>query len=126
MVVAMGIIFNFDSQNIVVNTCNFNNILDFDKSREFIKVESGASILKVNNFLYDKKFTINCIPSNYEITIGGAVSNNVFGKDSHLKGLFGNNLLEIVYINHNLEILKISSQKEIGKLSQYYRSTFLF
>lgn len=111
-----GDLFFFDNQNIVVNTRNFNNILNFDKSREFIKVQSGASILKVNNFLYSKKFTINCIPSNYEITIGGAVSNNVFGKDSHLKGLFGNNLLEIVYINHKLEIIKVSSQKEMANL----------
>ncbi len=117
-----GDLFFYNNDNIIINTSKYNHILDFNKSKMTIKVESGASILKVNNFLFKKKLTFGSIPSNYEITIGGAVSNNVFGKDSHQSGLFNNNILEIEYVNKDFNIVTISSRDNPKNILEFIGS----
>ena len=117
-----GDLFFYNNKNIVINTTKFNNILDFDYENQTIKVQSGASVLKVNNFLFDKKLVLSSVPSNYEITIGGAVSNNVFGKDSHLYGFFDKNIIEIEYIDNNLNIHSISIFQDPNKIKQFISS----
>lgn len=117
-----GDLFFYNNDNIVINTSKYNQILDFNKSKMTIKVESGASILKVNNFLFKKKLTFGSIPSNYEITIGGAVSNNVFGKDSHKSGLFNKNILEIEYVNKDFNIVTISSKDNPKNILEFIGS----
>ena len=50
-----GDVFYYNNENIVVNTTKFNKILEYNSDKQIITVQSGASILKVNNFLFEKK-----------------------------------------------------------------------
>lgn len=92
----------------VINTKNLDKIKNFDKKNNCLTVEPGVNVAQVNQFLYNKNFILNSIPSSFQITIGGAIANNVFGKDSHKNGYFEKNIKKIIYIDSNLKIRSIS------------------
>ena len=78
------------SKGIIINFKNLNKIINFNSQNNTLLVEPGTSVSQVNQFLFNKNLTINSIPSNFEVTVGGAISNNVYGKDSHNAGYFSN------------------------------------
>ena len=98
-------------KGIVINFKNLNKIINFNSQGNTLLVEPGANVAQVNNFLLGKKLTINNIPASFEITVGGAIANNVHGKDSHNNGYFCENISKITYIDNNLDI-KILSKKD--------------
>ena len=98
------------SKGIIINFKNLNKVINFNSQNNTLLVEPGINVSQVNQFLFKKNLTINSIPSGFEITIGGAISNNVYGKDSHRNGLFCNNISKITYINENLDIKTLSKK----------------
>ena len=98
------------SKGIIINFKNLNKIINFNSRNNTLLVEPGISVSQVNQFLFNKNLTINSIPSNFEVTVGGAISNNVYGKDSHNAGYFSNNVSKITYINDNLDTKTLSKK----------------
>tara|TARA_B100000586_G_scaffold168175_1_gene122685 strand:- start:85 stop:1503 length:1419 start_codon:yes stop_codon:yes gene_type:complete len=98
------------SKGIIINFKNLNKIINFNSQNNTLLVEPGISVSEVNQFLFNKNLTINSIPSNFEITVGGAISNNVYGKDSHNTGYFSSNVSKITYINDNLDTKTLSKK----------------
>ena len=68
------------------------------------------------------KCILNNIPSYTEITIGGAISNNVHGKDSHINGFFCDNVSKITYIDSDLSVRVLSRKDNSIKFGQFIGS----
>ena len=60
------------------------------------------------NLILPKKFIINSLPGTYNASLGGCIASNVHGKDSHINGVFGNNIIEITVLDKNLNIKKLN------------------
>ena len=111
------------NKGIVINFKNLNKIISFNSKNKSLVVEPGVSISEVNQFFFKKNLTINSIPSNFEITIGGAIANNVYGKDSYyVGGYFCDNISKITYIDDNLNIKTLSKKDNEVKFNKFIGS----
>ena len=81
-------------------------------------MESGCELGSIIKLINKKKYTIGAIAGAHGISIGGAVTNNVHGKDSKFFGAFLNNIIEIkVLLTDGKE--KIIKKKDIPKILNF-------
>ena len=56
----------------------FNKILKFDKKKSIIEVEAGINLYFLSKYLFQKGYFIYNIPGGKSVTLGGAISGNVW------------------------------------------------
>lgn len=83
------------SQGVSIQTKNLNRFLYFDAIAGILRVESGATIKSILNFLLDKHWILPVVPGTQYVTIGGAIANDIHGKNHHAQGTFGCSVLKI-------------------------------
>ncbi len=84
-----------NDQNSILDFSNLDKILEWDALTGVILLETGVKIGTVLRLAHQHGWHLHCCPGSPDITIGGAVSNNVHGKDSSSFGNFGKQVLEI-------------------------------
>ncbi len=85
----------------VIKSTNLSKSIVLDKERMTVKVSSGVTIQELINYLRDDGLFPYVVPGTSMITIGGAVSNNVHGKNQLTDGLFCDHVEEIEIIDSN-------------------------
>lgn len=80
--------------NLYSNSSN-NLIIDFDPQSAVIKVETGITFEELLNYLVPKGFFLPVTPGTKFITVGGAIANDIHGKNHHQDGCFGNWIEEL-------------------------------
>ena len=111
----------FITSNITISNTQLNKILDLNRKKSIVEVQSGIFLKNLSKFLSKYKYRIKCIPGNDNITIGGAVSNNVHGKDGHKDGFFCDHVEEIKVIEKNC---KLTRYKKNNKNFLYHSNSF--
>ena len=112
---------NPDDKTFVISLKKFNKIISINEKKKFIIVQSGAMISNVINTLKHKNLTLYSVPGGEHISIGGAISANVIGKDSSKKiSSFGDSVDALKVLNKNGIIKKIN--KKSKNLNQYIGS----
>ena len=107
-----------NEKNIILNTSKMNKILNYDKDNGLITVEPGVSIAQILEIILTDNWTISANPGSFDVTIGGAISNNIHGKDSYSEGNFISNVKLInVLLSSGDEI--ICSREENIELFNY-------
>ena len=81
--------------HIILDTAKLNRILHWDEFKGSITVEPGVRFADIFNIALASNWTLNACPGGMNVTIGGAVSNNVHGKDSWRVGNFGDQVKKI-------------------------------
>ncbi len=101
-----------------ISLTNFNKIINFDKKKKLIEVETGISLKELNNFLLKNGFMLECMPGCKYVTIGGMIANNISGK-LNIKNNFSNYIQSLKVIDKNLKLLNCSlrENKELFKLT---------
>lgn len=92
----------------IIFTKNFKKILDFDSKNGFLICESGITINELLNFLTPKGWFLPVVPGTSFVTVGGAISNDIHGKNHHNAGSFGNFVEELEILTSTNSILKCS------------------
>jgi len=107
---------NSRNSNVTVSLKNFNKIININKKNNTVNVQAGAKIKDISLILKKINYTISAIPGGEHITIGGAVSANVIGKDSNkIIGAFGDNVKSITVMMHNGNIGHYKKNSKIFK-----------
>ena len=109
---------NNDQKSIVISLKKFNKINEVNKKNNYVKVEAGVMICDLIKYLKTKKLTLYSVPGGEKISIGGAISANVIGKDSSKNvACFGDTIkyLEILDESGKIKIITNNS----GKLNKY-------
>ena len=73
----------------VIHTKSLNRFIAFDMESGIIKVESGVTIEEILNVSIPKGWFVSVTPGTKYVTVGGAIANDVHGKNHHEKGTFG-------------------------------------
>lgn len=97
--------------NIVLNLNKLNKILNWDQYSGIIEVESGVSFAQIFNLCMIDNWSLSSCPGSMDITVGGAISNNVHGKDSYKMGNFGNHVISLQILSESGEIIEIDKTK---------------
>lgn len=75
-------------EGVLIDTCFLNAILSFDPAKGLITCESGVSLSYILDLIVPKGLFLPVLPGTSEVTVGGAIANNIHGKNHHHSGSF--------------------------------------
>lgn len=77
------------SQGTLIEMTSLNRVIAFDAERGVIRVEAGMSLADVLAIIVPKGWFLPVSPGTKFVTIGGAIANDIHGKNHHEAGTFG-------------------------------------
>jgi len=92
----------------IILTENYKKIINFDIENGYIECESGLTIKQLLEFIVPKGWFLPVVPGTSYVTIGGAVANDIHGKNHHIAGSFGNFVEEFKLITSKRKVFVCS------------------
>ena len=74
--------------NLVVTT-GMNRLLGFDAETGVLTAEAGATLAQILDFAVPRGWFLPVTPGTKYVTLGGAIANDIHGKNHHVAGTFG-------------------------------------
>ena len=96
-----------ENENII-DSRNQKKILNINEVSGQLSVDSGASIREVLNVTIPKGWFLPVVPGTQNVTIGGAIANDIHGKNHHKSGSFGNFVESFSLLRSTGEIINCS------------------
>ncbi|MGH9582759.1 MAG: FAD-binding protein, partial [Bryobacteraceae bacterium] len=66
-----------------------DRLLDFDRQTGVLTCEAGTTLGEILDFAVPRGFFLRVTPGTKYVTVGGAIANDIHGKNHHLAGTFG-------------------------------------
>ena len=82
------------NSNMILLT-KYKKKLKIYKKKKLLDCTSNYTFREISEFLIKKGLFFNVTPGSSSVTIGGAISNDVHGKNHHIDGTFTNYLREM-------------------------------
>ncbi|MGA2353821.1 MAG: FAD-binding oxidoreductase [Terriglobales bacterium] len=79
----------------LIDCRRLNRILGFDESSGVVRCEGGVSLSAIIDVFLPKGWFLPVTPGTRFVTVGGAVANDVHGKNHHCAGTFGAHVRQI-------------------------------
>ena len=105
----------FNSRGVTIDMTNFDKVLSFDKDKGIIKVQAGITIDRLLRIIVPDGWFIQTSPGTKFVSIGGAIANDIHGKNHHNVGTFGNCVEGIKIINSKKEVLDLDPEDDLFK-----------
>lgn len=86
-----------------------DHFLDFDSETGCLKVEAGVQLGEIQNLFYKWGWGLPVTPGTQFATIGGAVANDVHGKNHHSFGSFGNHVISLRLLRSDRGVISCSA-----------------
>lgn len=103
----------------IILTRNLNQILKLDTEKGFIKIEGGVSIKEILEKIAPSGWFLPVVPGTKYVTAGGAIANDIHGKNHHKFGSFGNYVESLQLLRSNGDIINCS----LNENTDYFRAT---
>jgi FAD/FMN-containing dehydrogenase len=85
----------------LIDCRRLNRILGFDESTGLLRCEGGVSLSDIVDVFLPKGWFLPVTPGTRFVTVGGAIANDVHGKNHHCAGTFGAHVLQIALHRSN-------------------------
>lgn len=108
-----------NEDGVVLDTSRFARFINFDEKKGIIKCEAGVSFAEIISLVLPKGWFLPVTPGTKYVTVGGAIANDVHGKNHHRAGTFGCHVIRFELLRSNGEKI-ICSKSENSNL---YRAT---
>ena len=79
----------------LIDCRRLNRILGFDESTGMVRCEGGVSLSDIIDVFLPKGWFLPVTPGTRFVTVGGAIANDVHGKNHHCAGTFGAHVRQI-------------------------------
>jgi FAD/FMN-containing dehydrogenase len=79
----------------LIDCCRLNRILGFDEAAGMLRCEAGVSLADIVDLFLPKGWFLPVTPGTKFVTVGGAIANDVHGKNHHCAGTFGAHVHQI-------------------------------
>jgi FAD/FMN-containing dehydrogenase len=80
---------------VLWSTVNLNRFIGFDESTGRLICEAGVLLRDIQQLFIPRGWMLPVTPGTQLITVGGAIANDVHGKNHHVAGSFGDHVLRI-------------------------------
>jgi FAD/FMN-containing dehydrogenase len=97
-----------NNDHVVIDTSKMSSLLEFDEHTGVLRAEAGLSLAQILEFSVPKGWFIPVSPGTKFVTLGGAVANDVHGKNHHLAGTFGCHVRGLGLLRSSGEFLECS------------------
>jgi FAD/FMN-containing dehydrogenase len=81
---------------VLWNTTTLDRFIRFDETSGRLQCEAGLLLRDVQRLIIPRGWMLPVVPGTQLATVGGAVANDVHGKNHHVAGSFGDHVIEIV------------------------------
>lgn len=92
-----------NSEGIVLDTRDWDQFIKFDPLEGTIEAHSGLLLSDILEIIVPKGWFLPVCPGTKYITLGGAIANDIHGKNHHSAGTFGMHVLELELLRSNGE-----------------------
>ena len=75
-------------------TTGMNRLLHFDPETGILTAEAGITLAQILDFAVPRGFFLPVSPGTKYVTLGGAIANDIHGKNHHVAGTFGAHITE--------------------------------
>jgi FAD/FMN-containing dehydrogenase len=79
--------------NLLVTTA-MNRLIAFDPETGLLTAESGVTLAQILDFAVPRGFFLPVTPGTKYVTLGGAIANDIHGKNHHFAGTFGRHITQ--------------------------------
>ncbi len=79
--------------NLLVTT-GMNRLIDFDPETGLLTAEAGITLAQILDFAVPRGFFLPVSPGTKYVTLGGAIANDIHGKNHHVAGTFGRHITQ--------------------------------
>ena len=100
----------------LIDCRRLNRFLGFDPSTGMLRSESGVSLSDILDVFVPKGWFLPATPGTRFVTVGGAIANDVHGKNHHCAGTFGSHVRQICLRRSNEGLMHCSSEENADML----------
>ena len=104
-----------NSQGTLWLTKHLNRFISFDSDSGLLMCESGVSLKDIQQQFIKHGWQLAVTPGTKFVTVGGAIANDVHGKNHHIAGSFGDHVKSITLVRTDGSIL-VCSPESNGEL----------
>lgn len=108
-----------NNNGVVISTTHLNRFMEFDAENGILMCESGCLLSDILSFCVPTGWMLPVVPGTKFITVGGAIANDVHGKNHHKRGTFGFHLKQIAVMRSTGETIQCS----LTKNSEFFSAT---
>jgi len=101
-------------QNTIISTSKWNKFLDFDRENGIIEIEAGVRLDEVLETSIPAGFFIAVTPGTKFITVGGAISSDIHGKNHHIDGCFSDHLIHFDLMIETGDVIRCSRNENVN------------
>ena len=100
--------------NLLVTT-GMNRLLNFDAETGVLTAESGITLAQILDFSVPRGWFLPVSPGTKYVTLGGAIANDIHGKNHHIAGTFGCHVpaFELVRSDGSRRICSLTENPEL-------------
>lgn len=91
---------------ILWKTSTLNKLISFNEETGRLKCEAGVLLRDIQQLFINRGWMLPVTPGTQLITVGGAIANDVHGKNHHVLGSFGNHVLRIKLLRTDGSIIE--------------------
>lgn len=88
-----------------------NKLISFDEKLGILECESGMTLKSIQDHIIPKGWMLPVSPGTQFISVGGAIANDIHGKNHHQAGTFGNHITEILLLRSNSDSILCGPNK---------------
>jgi FAD/FMN-containing dehydrogenase len=103
-----------NDQNVLLLTRPLDHVFNFDAENGLLRCEAGASLDEILRLIVPHKWFLPVTPGTKFITVGGAIANDVHGKNHHRAGTFGCHVTRFELLRSTGERLVCSPTQNAG------------
>ncbi|MFN3956049.1 MAG: FAD-binding protein [Tepidimonas ignava] len=87
-------------------TTGLDHFIAFDDNTGRLVCEAGVLLRDIQRLAIPRGWMLPVTPGTQLVTVGGAIANDVHGKNHHVRGSFGDHVLSLTLIRTNGEIIQ--------------------
>ncbi len=93
---------------VLLHTARLDRFIAFDPATGVLRCESGVSLRDILELVVPQGWFLAVTPGTREVSVGGAIANDVHGKNHHAAGSFGHHLRRFELLRSSGERLRCS------------------
>ncbi|MDM8558495.1 FAD-binding oxidoreductase [Candidatus Parabeggiatoa sp. HSG14] len=97
-----------NENGMLLTTRTLNHFIDFDIEKGVLRCEAGVSLAEILELVVPHGWFLPTTPGTKFVTVGGAIANDVHGKNHHCAGTFGRHVLQFELLRSDGERLLCS------------------
>jgi FAD/FMN-containing dehydrogenase len=103
----------------ILDARGLDRFIAFDAEKGILRVEAGVTLDEILRFAVPQGWFLAVLPGTMLITVGGAIANDIHGKNHHVTGAFGCTVNKFELLRSDGKRLECSAKKNV----KYFKAT---